>query len=257
MLKSKMDKKYLLLILTIFIYHFTYNYDNLVRVDRDDALTIASDRYEAGLQPYDTLTALNNPITTGTSSILYATFLSERNLSFLFWIWITAIFYNGLHFTKYALFIMFSLVFFQRTMMYGLTELYYGMIPMYYSFKYNKGYLMTLAVFNRIAYIMFALILFTRKPKTVIGFIFATAIICLLINPFPYLQNNITMIHVPAYPLDYSLLFILPLMLFINDKPFHFFHKYSIPGGFINGRSEYMLFCKCGKKKILAVDYIN
>lgn len=253
----KRNKQYLLLLLVIFSYHFTYNFDNLARVDRDDALTIASDRYKAGLQPYDTLTALNNPITTGTSSILYASILSERNLSFLFWLWITAIFYTGLHFNSYALFMLLSLIFFQRTMMYGLTELYYGMIPMYYSFRYNKGYLMTLAVFNRIAYIMFALILFVRKPKTAIGFIFATVIISLLINPIPYLQNNITMMHVPAYPLDYSLLFILPAMLFMNDKPFHFIHRYSIPGGFIKDRSQYILYCKCGKKQILTIDHIN
>lgn len=251
------NKQFLLLLITLFIYHFTYNFDNLVRVDRDDALTIASDRYKAGLQPYDTLTALNNPITTGTSSILYVSILNERNLSFLFWLWIVAIFYNGLHFIKYALFIMFSLVFFQRTMMYGLSELYYGMIPMYYSFKYNKGYLMTLAVFNRIAYIFFALILSARKPKTAIGFVIGSVLISLLINPVPYLQNNFAMMHVPAYPLDYSLLFILPAMLFMNDKPFHFFHRYSIPGGFIKDRSEYVMYCKCGKEQIITVDYIN
>ena len=252
-----MAKQYLLLVLVLFIYHFTYNFDNLVRVDRDDALTIASDRYKAGLQPYDTLTALYNPITTGTSSILYASILSERNLSFMFWLWITAIFYNGLHFINYALFIMLSLVFFQRTMMYGLSELYYGMIPMYYSFKHNKGYLMTLAVFNRIAYVVFALILFSRKPKAIIGFAIASIVISLLINPFPYFQNNIAMLHVPAYPLDYSLLFILPAMLFMNDKQFHFMHRYSIPGGYTADRQEYILYCKCGKKQILKVDYIN
>lgn len=245
-----MAKKYLLLVLTIFIYHFTYNYDNLVRVDRDDALTITSDRLKAGLQPYDTLTALNNPITTGTSSILYATILSERNLSFLFWLWISAIFYSGIHFIKYALFIMFSLVFFQRTMMYGLTELYYGMIPMFYSLKFNNGYIMTLAMFNRIYYWIYAVILLYRNPYATTGLVVMSMVLSLLINPIPFIMNNFVMLHVPAYPLDYSLLFILPAMLFMNDKLFHFIHKYTIPGGFINGRSEYILSCKCGKKKI-------
>ena len=252
-----MSKEYLLIILTIFIFHFTYNFDNLARVDRDDALIIASDRYKAGLQPYDTLTALYNPITTGTSSILYASILSERNLSFAFWLWMTAIFYNGLHFINYAMFMLLSLVFFQRTMMYGLSELYYGMIPMYYSFKHNKGYLMTLAVFNRIAYVVFALILFARKPNTAIGFILASIGLSLLINPIPYLQNNFAMMHIPAYPLDYSLLFILPAMLFMNDRPFHFTHRYSIPGGYTADRSEYILYCKCGKSKKIIVNHIT
>lgn len=252
-----MNKKYFLLLITIFTYHFIYSYENLVRVDRDDALTIASNRYKAGLQPYDTLTALNNPITTGTSSILYASILSERNLSFLFWIWITAIFYNGLHFNIYALIMLLSLVFFQRTMMYGLTELYYGMIPMYYSLRLNNGYIMALAMFNRVYYWFYAIILLYRNPFAITGLAAGSVILSLFINPIPFIMNNLTMLHVPAYPLDYSLLFVLPAMLFMNNKPFHFICRYSVPGDYTKDGSEFILYCKCGKSKNLKVDYIN
>lgn len=126
---------FLLLILTMFIYNCCYNFTNLERTDRDDALRIAGERFVQGKNPYDTLTAIGNPLTTGTSSILYASILDERNLSFLFWLWIVAIFYNGRHFTLYALMMIVLFPLFARTMIYRLEELYFGLIPTYYAFK--------------------------------------------------------------------------------------------------------------------------
>jgi len=52
--------------------------------------------------------------------------------------------------------------------------------------------------------------------------------------------------------------YLLLVKTFIKSyKPFHFIHRYSIPGGYTKDRSEYVLYCKCGKRQVLKVDYIN
>ena len=130
-------KQLLLLVMTLFIYHCVYNFTDKQGTDRDNALIIASERFMNGLNPYDTLTAINNPLTTGISSILYASIINERHLSFLFWIWITAIFYSGKHFILYSIFMLIGFIFFARTIIYRLEELYFGIIPLYYAYKYN------------------------------------------------------------------------------------------------------------------------
>lgn len=210
-------KPFLLLMSVIYAYHFVYQWDDIQRVDRDNALIIASERFERGINPYDTLTSIGNPLTTGTTSVLYATILSERHLSFLFWLWLITIFYNGIHFTAYSLFFMFSLIFFQRTIMYRLDELYYGMIPMYYAFKNKNGWLMSLALMNRIAYFPFGILLGVMDRKTILQMMTCWAVLSLVIEPYAMIENNIVMMHVPKYPLDYSLLVIIPVMLYFNN----------------------------------------
>lgn len=126
----------LLLVITMFIYNCVYNYSDKKGTDRDNALIIASERYKQGLNPYDTLTAINNPITTGVSSILLASIINERHLSFIFWIWITAIFYTGKHFVLYSIIMLCGFIFFARTMIYRLEELYFGIIPLYYAYRH-------------------------------------------------------------------------------------------------------------------------
>lgn len=214
-------KKIMLLILTIFVYHFTFQYGNLIRTDRDDALTIASERFLDNKAPYDTLTALNNPITTGVSSIYYATLLSERNLSFLFWLIIISIFYTGKHFILFSIIIMLTLIFFQRTMMYRLDELYYGMIPLYYGVRNKNGFFLSLAFMNRISYMIFIYVFLFFNRKLIFHFTIGIVLMCLFINPIPFIENNFIMLSIPKYPLDYSLLFILPVMFLLNDIEFN------------------------------------
>lgn len=123
------------MILTLFIYNCVYCYPNLVRVDRDDALEITSQRVLGGKAPYDTLSPIGNVITTGTSSILYATLLNERHLAFIFWLWIVCIFYNGQNFLLFGLIFLLGGIFFARSMLYRLEELYFGIIPFYYAVR--------------------------------------------------------------------------------------------------------------------------
>lgn len=80
------------------------------------------------------------------------------------------------------------------------------------------GILLSLAFYNRIAYIPVVLMFLIYKPQLLKGFMTGIIIISLLINPIPFFENNIKMIHVPKYILDYSLLIILPVMLYYNDK---------------------------------------
>lgn len=126
----------MLLVLTLYIYNCVYNYGDKAGTDRDNALIISSERFGQGLNPYDTLTSINNPITTGISSILYSSILNERHLSFMFWLWIMGIFYSGKNFIVYSFFILTGFIFFARTMIYRLEELYFGIIPIYYVYKY-------------------------------------------------------------------------------------------------------------------------
>ena len=98
----------------MFIYNCVYNYPDIAKTDRDNALGIVSDRFVKGLKPYDTLSNIGNLITTGTSSIFYASLLNERNLAFLFWIWLVTILYNGINFVKMGMFFLLAFPLFEE-----------------------------------------------------------------------------------------------------------------------------------------------
>lgn len=81
-----------------------------------------------------------------------------------------------------------------------------------------SGLLLSLAFMNRIVYIPFVILIAVIKPKLLSGLIAGIVLMSILINPIPYFENNVKMFHMPKYILDYSLLLVLPVMLFLNDK---------------------------------------
>ena len=251
--RLSLSNKAMLIIVLVFVAYFTYGFGNLQRVDRDDALIITKERFQAGLQPYSTFTALGNPVTTGVSSILYSSILNERDLSFVFWCWIVMIFYNGKNFILYSVFIVCSMIFFQRTMMYRLDELYYGIIPAYYGLRIGSGALIALAMYSRIAYWVLAFYLVRMRPLEIVIFVVTIFSIAMTIDPRPFIENNFKMIHFPKYWLDYSLLFILPPMLYFNNTIFHI-HRYNKL--VYLDHEYYILGCKCGARKKIFLDVL-
>lgn len=81
-----------------------------------------------------------------------------------------------------------------------------------------SGMLISLSSLNRICYWIPAVMFLCAYPKAIPSFIITTVLLSLIIDPMPFIINNIKAFHIPAYPLDYSLLLILPIMLYFNER---------------------------------------
>lgn len=130
------------------------------------------------------------------------------------------------------------------------------------------GVILSLAFYNRIAYIPITIFLLFKKPKLIYGFMTGIILMSILINPISYFESNCKMIHIPKFILDYSLLIVLPVMLFFNDRKINFKkirQKYCLHSelekykGYIdNGANHNYSFkcCKCSKELMQEVDIL-
>lgn len=116
------------------------------------------------------------------------------------------------------------------------------------------GILLSLSFFNRIVYWIPCLIILMIYPRAITGFLTGIILMSSLINPIPMIENNFKMLHVPAYPLDYILLAVIPVMLWLNNCS----HTVSEPLEMIceNG-NEYRIYKCCKCKKVYKTKILN
>lgn len=128
--------------LMITVYQAVFITSNLTQdlgSDRDDAVEISSIAFLNGQNPWKSQSQLNNPITTGPSSILISipsvALMGKINAAtFLFWlVFITIlivadIYYANNSFIFLVLLILLPVFKFQHTILYGLEELYYALL---------------------------------------------------------------------------------------------------------------------------------
>jgi len=126
----------------ITVYQAVFITSNLTQdlgSDRDDAVEISSIAFLNGQNPWKSQSQLNNPITTGPSSILISipsvALMGKINAAtFLFWlVFITIlivadIYYANNSFIFLVLLILLPVFKFQHTILYGLEELYYALL---------------------------------------------------------------------------------------------------------------------------------
>lgn len=176
-------KNIMLFILTVWIYFMIYHIAIIKKEsDRQEALIISRNAVLNFSNPYSNVTSQGNPITTGIFSIIISLpFNDVRHLTFIFWLALIAIFYNGIHFISYGLFLILFLPV-SRTLYYQLSEIYFIILAVYFTKKYW-------------------LLLFWRNPFAVIGL-------------------NAKNINLFAAVLDYCLLPVLPIMLYYNNKSY-------------------------------------
>lgn len=207
----------LLLLCVIFTYQSVYMYSDIERTDRDNAVVLGVERFQKGLNPHDTTTTIGNILTTGTTSIMMASLMGERHLAFLFWLWVVAMFYTGNMAVISLIIFLLGLPLFQRSMCYRLEELYYGIPLIYYGIRSGQGWLIAVGSLVRYVYLPLLFIaLCMKKYRT--SAIAGMVVMWALLDPVPAWQNQLSMTHVPSYPLDYSLLIVLPAMLWLNHR---------------------------------------
>lgn len=176
-------KNIMLFILTAWLYFMIYHIAvNKKESDRQEALTMSRNAVLNFDDPYAQVTSQNNPITTGIFSIIISLpFNDIRHLTFIFWLSLIAVFYNGIHFINYGLFLMLFLPV-SRTLYYQLSEIYFIILAVYFTKKYW-------------------LLLLWR-------------------NPFAFIRLTNKNINLLAAVLDYCLLPVLPIMLYYNNKSY-------------------------------------
>lgn len=173
----------MLFILTTWLYFMVYHIAvNKKESDRQEALIISRNAMLNFSNPYLRVTSQGNPITTGIFSIILSLpFNDVRHLTFLFWLALIAVFYKGIHFVNYGIFLILFLPV-SRTMYYQLSEIYFIILGVYFTKKWW-------------------LLLFWRNPIAVLSL----------------KANSMNMI---AVVLDYCLLPVLPIMLYYNHKTY-------------------------------------
>lgn len=184
--------------------------------DRDDAVEIATTNLLGGQNPWASKSNLDNPITTGPTSILAAipsVMLTKKvnSLTFIFWI----LFFSSLIVLDYRYknnsFLLLFLLFlipslgFQHTIFYSLDELYYTLIlfPIVLWFLrknllFLAGILFSIIFFNRLSYVFLCVGMYfwwlvrdewkwKSNLKILSGFILGSIAICL---PFFVISGN-------------------------------------------------------------------
>lgn len=176
--------------------------------DRDDAVEIAATNLLKGQNPWASKSNLDNPITTGPTSILAAipsVMLTKKinSLTFLFWI----LFFSSLialeyHYKNNSFLLLFLLFLiplfgFQHTIFYSLDELYYTLILfpiLLWLLKKNllflSGIVFSIIFFNRLSYVFLCIGMYfwwlvknewklKNNLKILLGFIFGSISILL------------------------------------------------------------------------------
>jgi hypothetical protein len=148
--------------------------------DRQEALIISREAVLNFENPYSQVTSIGNPVTTGLFSILISLpFSDTRHLTLIFWLAMIAIFYNGVNFLYYGIFLILFIPV-SRTMYYQLSEIYF-IIPAIYLTK------------------KWWLVLLWRNPLSIIDLSGKS------FNPL-------------ALVLDYCLIPVFALMIYYNNK---------------------------------------
>lgn len=160
--------------LTIVIYQSVFITSNLTQdlgSDRDDAVEIACVAFLNGQNPWKSQSQLNNPITTGPTSILIsipsvALTGNINTATFLFWIIFLAIllfadtYYANNSFIFLFLFFLLPVFKFQHTVLYSLEELYYVLLlfPLLWvmlkkQYFFFSGILFSVIILSRLSYL--------------------------------------------------------------------------------------------------------